>query len=107
MGRLARLIDDLLDVSRIRTGKVELRRTGWSSTPSSATRSTCIRPLCEERGHELAVSLPPEPVWLEADVTRLEQVLTNLLNNAVKFTEDGGSISLRRRARRRTRSCCG
>jgi PAS domain S-box-containing protein len=94
VGRLARLIDDLLDVSRIRTGKVELRRSRMELSAVVGQAVDLIRPLCEERGHELAVSLPPEAVWLEADIARLEQVLSNLLNNAVKFTEDGGRISL-------------
>ncbi len=94
VGRLARLIDDLLDVSRIRTGKVELRRDAIELGALVAHAVEIARPVFEERGHELAVSLPEEPVWLEADPVRLEQVLSNLLNNAIKFTEDGGKISL-------------
>jgi len=94
VGRLSRLIDDLLDVSRIRTGKVELRRTQVALSAVVGHTVEVIRPIFEERGHALAVSLPEEPVWLEVDVARLEQVLTNLLNNAAKFTEDGGSIAL-------------
>jgi PAS domain S-box-containing protein len=92
--RLSRLIDDLLDVSRIRTGKVELRRVQVLLSDVVGHTVDVIRPIFEERGHTLAVSLPEEPVWLEVDVARLEQVLTNLLNNAAKFTEDGGSIAL-------------
>jgi PAS domain S-box-containing protein len=94
VGRLSRLIDDLLDVSRIRTGKVELRRTQVTLSSVVGHTVDVIRPILEERGHALAVSLPEEPVWLEVDVARLEQVLTNLLNNAAKFTEDGGRIAL-------------
>jgi PAS domain S-box-containing protein len=94
VGRLSRLIDDLLDVSRIRTGKVELRRTQVTLSSVVGHTLDVIRPILEERGHALAVSLPEEPVWLEVDVARLEQVLTNLLNNAAKFTEDGGRIAL-------------
>jgi PAS domain S-box-containing protein len=94
VGRLSRLIDDLLDVSRIRTGKVELRRTQVTLSSVVGHTVDVIRPIFEERGHALAVSLPEEPVWLEVDVARLEQVLTNLLNNAAKFTEDGGRIAL-------------
>ena len=94
MGRLARLIDDLLDVSRIRTGKVELRRDPIELGALVAHTVEIARPVFEERGHELSVSLPEEPVWLEADPVRLEQVLSNLLNNAIKFTEDGGTISI-------------
>jgi len=94
VGRLARLIDDLLDVSRIRTGKVELRRDPIELGALVAHTVEIARPVFEERGHELSVSLPEEPVWLEADPVRLEQVLSNLLNNAIKFTEDGGTISI-------------
>ncbi len=94
VGRLTRLIDDLLDVSRIRTGKVELRRTQVALSAVVGHTAEVIGPIFEERGHALAVSLPEEAVWLEVDVARLEQVLTNLLNNAAKFTEDGGSIAL-------------
>lgn len=94
MRRLSRLIDDLLDVSRIRTGKVELRKTRVELSTAIGHVVDIVRPLCEDRGIALSVALPPEPVWLEADVTRLEQVLSNLLSNAVKFTEDRGSISL-------------
>jgi PAS domain S-box-containing protein len=94
VGRLARLIDDLLDVSRIRTGKVELRRDPIELGGLIRHTVEIARPVFEERGHELSVCLPDEPVWLEADAVRLEQVLSNLLNNAIKFTEDGGTISV-------------
>jgi PAS domain S-box-containing protein len=94
VGRLTRLIDDLLDVSRIRTGKVDLRRTQVALAAVVGHTAEVIGPIFEERGHALAISLPEEAVWLEVDVARLEQVLTNLLNNAAKFTEDGGSIAL-------------
>jgi PAS domain S-box-containing protein len=94
VGRLARLIDDLLDVSRIRTGKVDLRRDPTELGALIRHTVEIARPVFEERGHELSVCLPDEPVWLEADAIRLEQVLSNLLNNAIKFTEDGGTISI-------------
>jgi PAS domain S-box-containing protein len=94
MRRLARLIDDLLDVSRIRMGKVELRKDRVDLGAVIGHAVEVARPLAEDRGHQLSVSLPPEPVWLEADPVRLEQVFSNLLSNAVKFTEDGGSIAL-------------
>ena len=94
MRRLARLIDDLLDVSRIRTGKVELRKARVDLNTVIAHAVEVARPLAEDRGHALSVALPPEPVWLEADPVRLEQVFSNLLSNAVKFTEDGGRIAL-------------
>ncbi len=94
MRRLARLIDDLLDISRIRTGKVELRKERVELSNAVTHAVDIVRPLCEDRGIALTVSLPPEPVWMKADPTRLEQVLSNLLSNAVKFTEDKGSISI-------------
>jgi PAS domain S-box-containing protein len=94
MRRLARLIDDLLDVSRIRTGKVELRKSRIDLNVLIGHAVDGVRPLCEDRGHTLTVSLPPEPVWVDADPNRIEQVLANLLSNAVKFTENGGHLSL-------------
>src|SRR5206468_3727959 len=78
MRRLARLIDDLLDVSRIRTGKVELRKSRVDLNALIGHAVDGVRPLCEDRGHTLAVSLPPEPVWVDADPNRIEQVLANL-----------------------------
>ena len=106
MRRLARLIDDLLDISRIRTGKVELRKERVELSQRRHHAVDIVRPLCEDRGITLMVSLPPEPVWLEADPTRLEQVLSNLLSNAVKFTEDKGAISIAA-ARKGARSSYG
>jgi PAS domain S-box-containing protein len=94
MRRLARLIDDLLDISRIRTGKVELRKERVELSNAVTHAVDIVRPLCEDRGIALTASLPPDAVWLEADPTRLEQVLSNLLSNAVKFTQDKGSISI-------------
>jgi PAS domain S-box-containing protein len=94
MRRLARLIDDLLDISRIRTGKVELRKARIELSAAVHHVVEIVRPLCEDRGITLSIELPAEPIWLEADVTRLEQVLSNLLSNAVKFTEDKGAISI-------------
>lgn len=93
--RLAHLIDDLLDVSRISTGKIDLRREQVPLRRIVENAAEVARPLLEARGHELTVSLPEEEVWLEADAARLEQVLSNLLNNAAKFTGDGGRIWVR------------
>jgi len=92
--RLARLIDDLLDVSRIRTGKVELRKARVPLAEVVGHAVEIVRPLCEDRGIQLSIALPQEPLWLDADPARLEQVLSNLLTNAVKFTEDAGGITL-------------
>lgn len=94
VAQMVRLIDDLLDVSRITRGKLALRRerVELAAIVNSAVETS--RPLIEAAGHELAVTLPPEPVFLEADPTRLSQVFANLLNNAAKFTDHGGRIRL-------------
>jgi CheY-like chemotaxis protein len=91
---MTRMVDDLLDVSRITRGKIELRKE-LVNLPSVVDRTVeAIRPLIEDRQQELTVDLPPEPLRLEADPTRLEQVLANLLNNAAKYTDHGGRIWL-------------
>jgi signal transduction histidine kinase/ActR/RegA family two-component response regulator len=94
VGHLKHLVDDLLEVSRITTGRVQLRqeRVALASIVEGAVETA--RPLIEQLGHALSVSLPPEPIWLEADAARLEQVLVNLLTNAAKFTQEGGRIQL-------------
>ena len=92
--QMVRLIDDLLDLSRISLGKVELRRERVDLAAVVQSAVEISRPVIEQSGHELTLSLPPEPVPLEADVTRLAQVLANLLNNAAKYTERGGHIRL-------------
>jgi CheY-like chemotaxis protein len=91
---LTRLVDDLLDVSRITCGKIHLRKENIDLAAAVIHAVEAVRPLTEAQHHELTVSLPTEPVHLEADPTRLEQVLCNLLNNAAKYTERGGHIHL-------------
>lgn len=91
---LARLVDDLLDISRITRGKVELRRAPVDLASAVAEAVETVRPLVEARRHELSVLLPAETLRLEADPIRLEQVLANLLTNAAKYTEPGGRIWL-------------
>jgi PAS domain S-box-containing protein len=92
--QMVRLIDDLLDVSRITRGKLQLRsqQVSLASVVRSAVEGS--RPLIEAFGHALGVTLPPEPVWLDADPTRLAQVFGNLLTNAAKYTDPGGHIGL-------------
>ncbi|MBA3481384.1 MAG: response regulator, partial [Pirellulales bacterium] len=92
--QLVRLVDDLLDVSRITSGKVTLRkeRMELASVVQSAVEAT--RTIIEESRHKLTVTLPPQPVSLEADPTRLAQILSNLLTNAARYTPDGGHIWL-------------
>jgi signal transduction histidine kinase len=91
---LVRLVDDLLDVARIRSGKIvlELERVEIAAMIGSAVE--LARPVIDGRGHDLRLNLPPEPLWVDADGTRLPQLLANLLNNAAKYTEEGGRISL-------------
>jgi signal transduction histidine kinase/CheY-like chemotaxis protein len=91
---LARLVDDLLDVSRISSGKIQLRLGPVDFRAAIAGAVEAARPIIEERRHELSVTPPESPVMLEADSARLEQVLSNLLNNAAKYTEPGGRIDL-------------
>jgi signal transduction histidine kinase/CheY-like chemotaxis protein len=91
---LARLIDDLLDVSRVSRGKVRLRPERLDARPVARRAAEAVRVPALERRHELRLALPDEPLWVEADPTRLEQVLVNLLNNAVKYSEPGGRIDL-------------
>lgn len=92
---MTRLIDDLLDVSRITRGKVELRHEAVVVSTLVARAVEAARPVIDERGHRLTLDLPDEPVTLSADPARLEQVLANLLNNAAKYTDVGGRIWLR------------
>ena len=94
LAHMVRLIDDLLDVSRIGRHKMELRRArvGLADVVDNAVETA--RPVIEAAGHNLCVSLPPEPVLLDADLTRLAQVLSNLLTNSAKYTKSGGHIWL-------------
>ena len=91
---LVRLVDDLLDVSRITRGKIELRREPVDLTTAVRRAVDAHRSLLEERGHHLRLSLPTDPIVLEADPTRLEQILFNLLSNAAKYTPGPGHIDL-------------
>ncbi|HYO57820.1 response regulator [Archangium sp.] len=92
---LARLVDDLLDVSRLTRGNVELRQMRLDLRGVLEQVLTVFRPQAEGRGLKLESSLPAEPLWMEADTTRLVQVFTNLLDNATKYTDAGGTIWVR------------
>ncbi len=94
LGHMVRLIDDLLDLSRITNGKIELRRERIELRAAVQDAVETSRPLVEELGHELTVRLPSQPIPVEADRTRLAQVFANLLNNAAKYTPRGGHITL-------------
>jgi two-component system, sensor histidine kinase len=96
---MVRLVDDLLEVSRITRGKValHLEHLDLASVLRSAIETS--RPLIDAARHELTVEWPPEGVRVQGDVVRLSQVFSNLMNNAAKYTEDGGHISVRARVR--------
>ena len=94
LSQMVRLVDDLLDVSRISRNKIELRRERVElSTILNQALEMC-RPLAERAHHAVAVKLPPEPLYVDGDPVRLTQVFANLLNNAYKYTAPGGSIRL-------------
>ena len=92
--QMVRLVDDLLDVSRITSRKLRLRKEPIDVATAIQSAVETVRPLVAEAGHELTVTLPPEPVYVEADLTRLAQVIINLLHNAAKYTPGGGHIWL-------------
>jgi len=91
---MVRLVDDLMELSRITRGKIELRVEPVALAPVIAAAVEASRPLIESMNHTLNVSVPDEPVVVKADAVRLAQVFSNLLNNAVKYTDAGGCISL-------------
>jgi PAS domain S-box-containing protein len=92
--QMTRIVDDLLDLSRINRGKVVLQREPVELAQVVELAVQGSRPQLEDFGHELRVSLPPDPIVLEVDRARLAQVLSNLLNNAAKYTPEGGRIEL-------------
>jgi signal transduction histidine kinase len=91
---LVRLIDDLLDVSRVSQGKITLRKETIAVADVLRSAVEASRPVIDAAGHMLTVDLPDEALWLDADLTRLAQVVGNLLNNAAKYTPEGGRIGL-------------
>jgi PAS domain S-box-containing protein len=94
VGQLSRLVDDLLDMSRITRGRIELRKSRVELATVIHQAVEAVRAHYKGMNHELSVSLPPRPVQLEADPARLTQVVGNLLNNACKFTDRGGDVRL-------------
>jgi len=94
VGQMVRLVDDLLDVSRVSRGRIELRkeRVGLASIIRQAEEAA--NPMCDSMSHELTVTLPSRPVEVNGDPVRLIQVVSNLLTNACKFTDQGGKIWL-------------
>jgi CheY-like chemotaxis protein len=94
LAKLQHLVDDLLEVSRITSGRVQLRKD-WVAIGGIVQGAVeTVRPLIQQRRHELTISMPVIPISLNADAARLEQVVINLLTNAAKYTEEGGHIWL-------------
>ena len=91
---MSRMLEDLLDVSRITAGKIELRRKPVPLEGILTAAASLVRSMCSAQKQDLAISLPKEPVYLNADATRLEQVFGNLLNNACKYSGEGRHISI-------------
>ena len=98
VGHMVRLVDDLMELSRITRGAIELRKEPTDLCAALATAVETCRPMIDGARHRLTWDLPPDPLPVEADLVRLTQVFVNLLNNAVKYTDPGGEIELRARA---------
>ena len=94
LAQLVRLVDDLLDLSRVTHDRLELRKSRVELAPVIEHAVEACRPIIDERGHRLSVTLPPEPCFLYADPARLAQVFANLLNNSSKYTDEGGHLSV-------------
>ena len=93
--QMVRLVDDLLDISRISQAKIRLVREQFDISSAVNQAVETIRPLCMAMEHQLTITHARSPIFVDADATRLAQVVSNLLNNACKFTERGGSINLK------------
>lgn len=96
--QLTRIVDDLLDIARITHGKIGLRKQPVELAPILSRAVATIQPLIDARRHSLSVALPTEPIWLNADPIRLGQIVANLLDNAAKYTPEGGRIWLTARS---------
>jgi PAS domain S-box-containing protein len=92
---MSRLVDDLLDVSRIASGKIELRRERLALATAVSNAVEATRPMIERGRHEFSLSVPPDPLYVEADAARLTQIFSNLLTNAAKYTDPGGRIHVK------------
>jgi CheY-like chemotaxis protein/nitrogen-specific signal transduction histidine kinase len=95
LSHMTRLVDDLLDVGRLQTGKIKLRKELVRYSEVIQRSVETVRPLMDSRKHTLKVAMPQEPVFLNCDMTRIAQVLQNLLVNSARYTPDGGRIEVR------------
>jgi two-component system, chemotaxis family, CheB/CheR fusion protein len=91
---MARLLDDLLDASRVTQNKIELRRRVIDLRVIASEAADAVRPQVQARGLDLKLDLAPEPLWVHGDATRLQQIQMNLLGNAIKYTPRGGQVTL-------------
>ena len=94
LSHLTRLVEDLMDISRIDQGKISLKKDRVELSKVLASAIELSRPVIDTEGHALSLEITAGPIWLDADFTRLSQVVSNLLNNAAKYTPQGGLISL-------------
>ncbi len=94
VGQLTRIVDELLEVSRITTGRIQLHQESIALGVVVDNAVATVRSLIDQRKHELTVSLSAQAIWVHADAARLEQVVVNLLTNAAKFTDQGGRVWL-------------
>jgi signal transduction histidine kinase len=92
---LTRLVDDLLDVSRITRGKINVNRESLELAAIVARAVETVQPMLARQNHELLIDVTPEPVYVEGDLTRLTQIVGNILSNAIKYTDAGGRIELK------------
>lgn len=92
--QMTRLVDDLLDVSRVSRGKIQLQREVLDLRVAVQQAIESCRPLIDTRRHRLTISLSPTPIYVDCDLARISQVIANLLNNAAKYTDEGGEIGL-------------
>jgi PAS domain S-box-containing protein len=95
LSHMTRLVDDLLDVGRLTTGKIRFKAETVSYGQVVARSVEAVRPLMDARRHQLTVDMPDSGLWVQGDATRLAQVLQNLLTNAAKYTPEGGLIELK------------
>ena len=107
LSQMVRLVDDLLDLSRVSRGTIELRKERIDLAKIVQQAVETSRPAIEQAGHHLTIDVPPSAIYVDADLTRMAQVFSNILNNAAKYTESGGQIHLTRAAAGRRSRCVG